>query len=135
MIESFSALIFAKAKFKGDSSFKSYLFAIARNLAFKYLKHNKRYESIENVQNEQVDIEKEFITKQQNIALYRGMKPTQMWMITKRIDAHIHCWEDIHQKKMPKWIAWLIYKYRWKNHIYKHSDVLCKRRNRNSNQS
>ncbi len=42
MEETFCDLIFYKSRYKGKSSFKTYLFAIARNKAATYLKKNSR---------------------------------------------------------------------------------------------
>ena len=46
MIDVFVELVCKKNKFRGESSLKTYLFAIGRNKALKYIKKNKNYDFI-----------------------------------------------------------------------------------------
>ena len=46
MIDVFAELICKKSKFRGESSIKTYLFAIGRNKALKHIKKSKSYEFI-----------------------------------------------------------------------------------------
>jgi RNA polymerase sigma factor (sigma-70 family) len=50
MIDVFAQLVVSRAKFKGDSTFKTYLFAIGRNEACSYLKRNKRHLPLEEIE-------------------------------------------------------------------------------------
>ena len=47
MEDTFMELIIHKHKFRGESSFKTYLFRIARNKALNAIKKNKRYEELD----------------------------------------------------------------------------------------
>ena len=43
MEDTFAKLLFKKSKFKGQSSFKTYLYSIGRNIAFDYLRKNRKH--------------------------------------------------------------------------------------------
>jgi len=47
MEDTFAELIVHKRRFRGESSFKTYLFRIARNKALNAIKKNKRYEELD----------------------------------------------------------------------------------------
>ena len=47
MEDTFMELIVHKYRFRGESSFKTYLFRIARNKALNAIKKNKRYEQLD----------------------------------------------------------------------------------------
>lgn len=42
MVETFAQLLVKDKHFKGESSFKTYLFAIGRNLAYKHFRKNRQ---------------------------------------------------------------------------------------------
>ena len=78
MEETFCDLIFYKSRYKGKSSFKTYLFAIARNKAATYLKKNSRTAplSIEDYDKELVDLdylENAVIKEEEKRQLYSAM--------------------------------------------------------------
>ena len=78
MEETFVSLVMKKPKFSGKSSFKTWLFAIGRNIAFDYLKkQGKRknalpVDELYDVADEE-DIEKDYIREEQKIMLYRAL--------------------------------------------------------------
>lgn len=78
MEETFFKLITRKPHFNGKSSFKTWLYAIARNIALDYLKSRKNAPlSIENYENlliEELSVEKAYLVKEQKIELYNAMK-------------------------------------------------------------
>ncbi|MFI3172587.1 MAG: RNA polymerase sigma factor [Eubacteriales bacterium] len=52
MIDVFAQLVLSAGKFKGNSSLKTYLFAIARNEALKYIRKNKYHLTLDEISNE-----------------------------------------------------------------------------------
>ena len=79
MEETFFKLAVKKPRFSGKSSFKTWLYAIARNEAIDYLRKNGRIldEPIEDFTDfvaEESDVEKEYLIKEQKILLHRTMR-------------------------------------------------------------
>lgn len=78
MEETFFKLITRKPRFNGKSSFKTWLYAIARNVALDYLKSCKNaslsIENYENVLVEELSVERAYLVKEQKIELYNAMK-------------------------------------------------------------
>lgn len=79
MEETFFKLATKRPGFLGKSSFKTWLFAIARNVAADYLRKNSgvsavSIEDYENKAAEETNVEKEYLIKEQKIALHRAMK-------------------------------------------------------------
>lgn len=78
MEETFFKIIIRKPQFSGKSSFKTWLYAIARNIALDYLRKNKNAPlSIENYENhllEELTVEQAYLIKEQKIELYNAMK-------------------------------------------------------------
>lgn len=78
MEETFFKLIVRKPKFNGKSSFKTWLYAIARNIALDYLKCQKNTTlSIDDYENqliEELSVERQYFIKEQKVQLYNAMK-------------------------------------------------------------
>ncbi|MFI3205946.1 MAG: sigma-70 family RNA polymerase sigma factor [Clostridia bacterium] len=78
MIDVFAMLVVSGGKFKGQSSLKTYLFAIARNEALKYLKKNKSHirldEISENLFCSTDFVEVDLLKKESNRQLYSNLK-------------------------------------------------------------
>lgn len=79
MEDTFFKLAIKKPRFSGKSSFKTWLYAIARNIAIDYLRHKTKFaaDSIEKYSNylaEETSIEKEYLIKERDILLHRAMK-------------------------------------------------------------
>ena len=77
--DTFFKLAAKKPRFNGKSSFKTWLFAVARNIAVDYLRHNSKNtsDSIENYADflaAEYDVEKEYLIKEQKITLHRTMR-------------------------------------------------------------
>lgn len=65
--------------FSGRSSFKTWLYAIARNIALDYLRKNSKVantpiEDLSNYIAEEMDVEKEYLINEQKITLHRIMR-------------------------------------------------------------
>ena len=80
--ETFFLLGTKKPRFKGKSSFKTWLYAIGRNTAFNYLKKNAWHYavSIENAPeliSDEEAVEDAYIKKEQKIAIHRAMRKLQ----------------------------------------------------------
>ncbi len=79
MEDTFFKLASKRPRFSGKSSFKTWLYAIARNVALDYLRKNSKLEStpIEDLSNyitEETSVEKEYLIKEQKILLHRIMR-------------------------------------------------------------
>ena len=79
MEDTFFKLAIRKPRFSEKSSFKTWLYAIARNIALDYLRKNSKIEKtpIEDMNNyivEEVNVEKEYLIKEQKITLHRTMR-------------------------------------------------------------
>ena len=78
MEEIFFKLAVKKPRFSGKSSFKTWLYAIARNVAVDYLRKNSRLtetpiEVLANYLAEEADVEIEHLKKEQKLLLHRTM--------------------------------------------------------------
>lgn len=78
MEETFVELIVKKPKYSGKSSFKTWLYAIGRNITYDYLKKKgKNYslpiDELYDISDEE-NLEKSYIQQEQNIALYRALE-------------------------------------------------------------
>lgn len=77
MIDVFAQLVVSGVKFKGNSTFKTYLFSIGRNEACRYLKKNKRYLPLENIENSVLDdksfSEMNLLKEERNRNLYNAI--------------------------------------------------------------
>ena len=79
MEDTFFKLATKKPRFSGRSSFKTWLFAIARNIAVDYLRKNGNFSnaSIDELKNsiaEESSVESEYLIKEQKILLHRTMR-------------------------------------------------------------
>ena len=77
MEETFFKLAAKKPRFSGKSTFKTWLFAIARNIALDYLRKPNHYESIDELgefPSEESKLEREYLIKEQKIALHKVMR-------------------------------------------------------------
>lgn len=72
--ETFVKLILKRPRFSQNASFKTWLYAIARNVAMDHLRRNKKEVCIEDysqISSEVIDLEIAYIQKEDNILLYR----------------------------------------------------------------
>lgn len=79
MEETFFKLVTKRPRFSGKSSFKTWLFAIARNMAVDHLRRNSHLadtplEDLDNYLAEETDVENEYLKKEQKIILHNAMK-------------------------------------------------------------
>lgn len=79
MEETFFKLVTKKPNFSAKSSFKTWLFSIARNTAIDYLRRNKKIssESVDEYVHfvkEEESVEKEYLIKERKITLHHAMK-------------------------------------------------------------
>ena len=79
MEETFFKLATKKPRFSGKSTFKTWLYAIARNIALDYLRKNSKVTStpIDDLSNyiaEEMNVEREYLIKEQKIILHRIMR-------------------------------------------------------------
>ncbi len=76
--DTFFRLITKKPKFSGKSSFKSWLYAIGRNVAVDYIRRSARLtstpiEAMENYLSDEQSLEQAYIKQEDKIALHRAM--------------------------------------------------------------
>lgn len=79
MEETFFKLATKRPGFSGKSSFKTWLYTIARNVTLDCLRHNSKFlsDSIDDYSNflaEETNVEKEYLIKEQKIVLHRTMR-------------------------------------------------------------
>ena len=79
MEDTFFKLATKKPRFSGKSSFKTWLYAIARNIALDYLRKSSKItttpiEDLSNYIAEEMSIEREYLVKEQEITLHRIMR-------------------------------------------------------------
>lgn len=79
MEDTFFKLATKKPRFSSKSSFKTWLYAIARNIAWDYLRKNSKVAStpIDDLSNyiaEEMNVEREYLIKEQKIILHRIMR-------------------------------------------------------------
>lgn len=78
MEETFFKILIKKPKFNEKSSFKTWLYAIARNIAIDYIRKNQNItvpiEEYENYLVEELTVEQQYLIKEQKIDLYNAMK-------------------------------------------------------------
>ena len=75
--ETFVRLAFKKPKFRGTSTFKSFLYGIGKNVTLAYLRKNKRHaaEPLDEAAAipDPTDLEKEYLTKERDRQLYAAI--------------------------------------------------------------
>lgn len=74
--DTFVKLAVKKPRFRGDCSFKTFLYSIARNVALDYLRKNKNTVPIEELADleDKSDLERDYIKQEQKLALRGAMK-------------------------------------------------------------
>lgn len=75
MMDTFALLLFKRVRFRGDSSFKTWLYGIGRNLSLNYLRKHKN-ESVEIIDEAipiEIDVESEVISKENSKALFDAL--------------------------------------------------------------
>lgn len=78
MQETFFKLVVRKPKFKGKSTFKTWLYAIARNLSIDYLRSKTKsalvsVDDMENYLRDEEDLEKNYIKFENKIIVHKAM--------------------------------------------------------------
>lgn len=76
--DTFVKIITKKPKFAGKSTFKTWLYAIARNVAFDYLRKNKDVQQVSTeelhyLQSDEESLERAYIKEEERIELHRAM--------------------------------------------------------------
>lgn len=79
MEETFFVLLTKKPRYKGKSSFKTWLYAIGRNTAVDYLRKNSHVSDIpvneySAVEDEEAEVESAYLREESKINLHRAMK-------------------------------------------------------------
>ena len=78
MQETFVKIAVKKPKFKGKSSFKTWLYAIGRNTAIDFLRHNSKtpvssIHGMENYIKDEADLEKRYLKDERRVSIYKAM--------------------------------------------------------------
>ncbi len=76
--DTFFRLLVKKPRFSGRSSFKSWLYAIGRNVAVDHIRHNSRLsstplEEMENYLSDEQSLEQSYIKEESKIALHKAL--------------------------------------------------------------
>ncbi len=90
--DTFFRLITKKPRYSGKSSFKSWLYAIGRNVAIDHIRHNSRLlstpiEDMENYLSEEQDLELSYIKEERKIIVHRALSElaadyrTILWLV------------------------------------------------------
>lgn len=77
--DTFFRLITKKPKFGGKSSFKSWLYAIGRNVAVDYIRRSSKHpnipiESMENYLSDEQSLEQSYIKEERKIAVHKALR-------------------------------------------------------------
>ncbi len=80
--DTFFRLITKKPKFSGKSSFKSWLYAIGRNIAVDYIRRNSKIittpiEDMENYLSDEQNLEQSYIKEERKIAVHKAYNRLQ----------------------------------------------------------
>lgn len=83
MQETFYKIAVKKPKFSAKSSFKTWLYAIGRNLALDYLRSNKRtslsnVSVLENYIKDEMNLENEYIKNERKIILHKALRTLKL---------------------------------------------------------
>ena len=90
--DTFFRLIIKKPTFSGKSTFKSWLYAIGRNVAVDYIRRNSKIidtpiEDFENYLTDEENLERSYIKEEEKIAVHKAIKElctdykTVLWLI------------------------------------------------------
>ncbi len=90
--DTFFRLITKKPRFSGKSTFKSWLYAIGRNVAIDFIRHNSKIlsvpiEDMETYLNDEQNLEQSYIQEERKIAVHKAMSKltteyrTILWLI------------------------------------------------------
>jgi len=76
--DTFFRLLVKKPRFSGKSSFKSWLYAIGRNVAVDYIRHNSKLsstplEEMEDYLSDEQNLEQSYIKEENKIALHKAL--------------------------------------------------------------
>ena len=79
MVDTVVKLVTRKPKFSGNASFKTWLYAIARNTAIDWLRKNggeslTPLEEVANYLPDEADLEREYLQEEQKIAVHRALR-------------------------------------------------------------
>ena len=79
MEDTFVKLVIRKPQFSGKASFKTWLYAIARNIAIDWLRKNGKIsqtplEEVENYLPDEVDLEQKYLREERKIAVHRTLR-------------------------------------------------------------
>ena len=78
MEETFFKLAVKRPKFSGKSTFKTWLYAIGRNVAIDYIRHNSKFsmysiEDMENCLKDETDLESMYIKNESKMMVHKAM--------------------------------------------------------------
>lgn len=77
--ETFIKLVVKKPKFRGKSTFKTWLYAVGRNTATDYLRKSSKnscssIDDFPNLASDEADLEKSYIREEQKISVHKALK-------------------------------------------------------------
>ena len=90
--DTFFRLMIRKPRYSGKSTFKSWLYAIGRNVAIDFVRHNSKQlnvpvEDLENCLSEERSLEQSYIKEERKIAIHKAMSTlsvdyrTVLWLV------------------------------------------------------
>ena len=90
--DTFFRLITKKPRYSGKSTFKSWLYAIGRNVAVDYIRHNSKLlqtpiEDMENYLSEELSLEQSYIKEERKIIVHKALSKlttdyrTILWLV------------------------------------------------------
>lgn len=90
--DTFFRLIIKKPRYSGKSTFKSWLYAIGRNVAIDFIRHNSKQlntpvEDMENYLIEEQSLERSYIKEERKIAIHKALSKlsvdyrTVLWLV------------------------------------------------------
>ena len=79
MVDTIVKLVTKKPRFSGKASFKTWLYAIARNTAIDWLRKNSKesltpLEEVANYLPDEADLEREYLQEEQKISIHRALR-------------------------------------------------------------
>lgn len=116
MEETFFKIAVKKPKYKGKSSFKTWLYAVGRNTALDYLRKQSKifYVENENTLSAQENLEKVYIKSEEKIILYKAIKKLNfsyrqiLWLVY--FEGFSNGEAAVIMKKNPRQIKNLLYR-------------------------